>query len=87
MSRPKPMSPMCEFAGCDQPGKYGALCKNHDAQRRRGQPLHPLGITWNAFRRQWQVRVGRRGDIAQGGYYDDLDDAIEALEDLKRRLR
>jgi hypothetical protein len=63
------------------------VCTHHDVQRRRGQPLHPLGVTWNVFKRLWSAMVTRQGRIHKGGDFDDLDDAIEALEALRLRLR
>ena len=74
----------CEFPGCARPEQRAGLCGYHDQQRRRGEPLHPLGITLRNGR--WAVAVSLHGHNHRGGYYDDLAEAVVELEKLKLRL-
>jgi hypothetical protein len=78
---------LCEYPGCIRPespvGRLG-LCGYHSTQSRRGEVLRPLGI--NKLNGKWAVRVNHLGTNHRGGDYDDLDDAIQAQNHLKRRL-
>jgi hypothetical protein len=41
-------SPVCTGPECDRPSESHDLCKEHDNQRRKGQPLHVIGGPWRA---------------------------------------
>ena len=41
-------SPTCTGPECDRPSSSHDLCKEHDNQRRKGQPLHVIGGSWRA---------------------------------------
>ena len=39
---------VCTGPECDRPSESHDLCKEHDNQRRKGQPLHVIGGSWRA---------------------------------------
>jgi hypothetical protein len=46
--RQRIQSPTCTGPECDRRSESHDLCKEHDNQRRKGQPLHVIGGTWRS---------------------------------------
>jgi predicted nucleic acid-binding Zn ribbon protein len=58
--RSRLQNPVCTGPECDRPSESHDLCREHDSQRRKGQPLHVIGGSWRseAARRRWERADG-----------------------------
>lgn len=44
------------------------------------------GVSWNAAKGKWKVRVTKRGECHFGGWFSDFDTAAGVAADIRRKL-
>lgn len=80
----------CHEPSCVNPDHLELVSKSTNCQRKRGLAANNTsgvrGVTWHSRDRKWMVQVISNGKKYNGGYFDDLKDAQDSAEELRRGL-
>ena len=70
----------------NQRGNLRGCSNSVNNQNRNPVKEAPPGVSWDASRSMWQVRIKWRGSTHFGGRFTDLADASVAAENLRKRI-
>lgn len=81
----------CHNVACVRPSHIRVVTVSQNAENRRGAASNNRssgirGVTWDKARGKWNTQVGRLGRVYSAGRFDDLEEAAQAVKDLRNRI-
>lgn len=81
----------CHNPSCLRPDHLRAVTQKENQENRQGPSTNNRssgirGVTWDKSRNKWSTQVGHLGRVYTAGRFDNLDEAAQAVIDLRNRL-
>lgn len=80
----------CHNPACVRPSHLRAVTQKQNAENRAGSQVNSRsgirGVTWRAGRNKWRASCAHNGKDYHGGHFDTVEEAAEAVKQLRNRL-